>query len=450
MTAGTRRIRSLLLVVGLVGAPAPVVAATIDERPDIVLILADDIGVETVGAYGGQSFRTPALDRLAAEGVRFDNMHSLPLCTPSRVALMTGKYSFRNYRGFMDLDPAETTFAQLLQRAGYRTVVAGKWQLFDNGLEARTGSLPGQAGFADYQLWQLRRENAGSRYWAPTIVTNGVRRVYSNTVFGPDVFNDYVLAQLALTARDPLLIYYPMVLAHEPLVTTPDAPAATSDQNRFGAMIAYMDKLVGDLRNRLVERQSIRPTLLIFISDNGTPRDLHALRNGVRVSGGKGLTTDAGTHTPFIAWWPGVIPAGQVQVGLTDFTDVLPTLLAVAQAEAPADLVLDGHNLLPVMMGKQQPTKSEIFIHYEPRWFNAVPARYVFDTEYKLYEDGRFYHLAVDPLEAHALPTARLSDGARAVYRRLAARLASMPGGPLPSTPWKPPPGAQPSASADR
>jgi len=143
------------------------------SQPNIILILADDLGVETIGSYGGESYQTPALDRIASEGMRFENAHAQPLCTPSRVKLMTGKYNFRNYKHFMYLDPSETTFAHSLKKAGYRTMISGKWQLVDNGIDDVEGMLPQHSGFDDYFLWQVRRENAGSRYWGPRITDNG-------------------------------------------------------------------------------------------------------------------------------------------------------------------------------------------------------------------------------------------------------------------------------------
>lgn len=130
-----------LLLMSLLGAAAAIGA---ENRPNIVVILADDLGVETVGAYGGQSYATPRIDRLAEEGVRFSNAHAQPLCTPSRVQLMTGRYNFRNYQHFMYLDPAEPVFSQALQAAGYRTLVAGKWQLVNNRAQDRAarGAVP--------------------------------------------------------------------------------------------------------------------------------------------------------------------------------------------------------------------------------------------------------------------------------------------------------------------
>ncbi len=132
--------------------------ATADERPNVVLILADDLGYETVGCYGGSSYATPNLDRLASQGLRFDRAYAMPLCTNTRIQLMTGKYNIRNWKAFGILDPAEITFGHLMRQAGYKTCIAGKWQMtsYDPpdypgaALRRNTGTHPRDAGFDEY------------------------------------------------------------------------------------------------------------------------------------------------------------------------------------------------------------------------------------------------------------------------------------------------------------
>ena len=125
------------------------------EKPNVILIMADDLGYETLGAYGGTSYLTPNLDRLAEQGMRFDHCFATPLCTPSRVQIMTGKYNNRNYIGFGLLDPSEKTFGHYMQEAGYKTYIAGKWQLLGNQHQQKLagnkiGTTPEKAGFDDY------------------------------------------------------------------------------------------------------------------------------------------------------------------------------------------------------------------------------------------------------------------------------------------------------------
>ena len=171
--AGTAsKVFSLLLLVMCT------VATAVADQPktNIILILADDVGAETVGVYGGESYQTPHLDQLANDGVRFDQGHAQPLCTPSRVKIMTGQYNFRNYTHFGFLDPGETTFGHVMRDAGYRTTIAGKWQLYSNTMEDLHGALPADAGFDEYLLWQLKPEQRGPRYWAPLLDHNGELR----------------------------------------------------------------------------------------------------------------------------------------------------------------------------------------------------------------------------------------------------------------------------------
>ena len=165
------------LVLPVLAAIAPTLGgaaglAQLTAQPNIIVILADDLGVETLGVYGGSSYETPELDRIADEGMRFENGHSQPLCTPTRVKLMTGLHNFRNYREFMELDPADVTFAHVLAQSGYRTVISGKWQLTNNLFVVHEGTSPQQAGFDEHRLWQLRGKAAapvtGGRPWSRT------------------------------------------------------------------------------------------------------------------------------------------------------------------------------------------------------------------------------------------------------------------------------------------
>ena len=142
------------------------------RSPNIILIMADDLGYETLGINGSDDYQTPNLDKLAKEGMNFTQTYSMPLCTPSRVQIMTGKYNFRNYIGFGLLKPEEPTFAHYLKQSGYNTFVAGKWQLYGNAGQhelagGQIGTLPESAGFDEYFLWQVQA--LGSRYKDPMI-----------------------------------------------------------------------------------------------------------------------------------------------------------------------------------------------------------------------------------------------------------------------------------------
>jgi arylsulfatase A len=202
------------------------------DRPNVILIMADDVGWEAFGCYGGEDYQTPHIDALAASGIQFRHAYSTPICTPTRVKLMTGKYGFRNYTHFGYLNPQERTFGHRLQAAGYRTAIAGKWQL--NGLY---NSLPGHqdsarpqaAGFDESLLWQVTTgkqvaNGGGERFWSPPLEHNGrfVTVEENQGKYGPDLLCEFICDFMHRNREDPFFVYYPMVLVHDPFVATPD------------------------------------------------------------------------------------------------------------------------------------------------------------------------------------------------------------------------------------
>ncbi|MFG0334392.1 MAG: sulfatase-like hydrolase/transferase [Maioricimonas sp. JB049] len=351
--SGARAARGLpilaVLLLCLVLHPVAVQADD-DTRPNIVLIMADDMGYECVGANGGTSYATPHLDRMAETGLRFTNAHSQPICTPTRVQIMTGLYNHRNYIRFGLLDPGATTFAHVLKRAGYTTCIAGKWQL-KGGMEG-----PGHFGFDEYCLWQLTRRP--SRFPNPGLEINGKEIDYNDGEYGPDIVSDYLCDFIERNRNRPFFAYYPMILPHWPFEPTPDSPdwdpSAEGIQrghgkNRYFAdMVTYTDKMVGKIFEKLDALGLRENTLVIFTGDNGTYTGIRSRMGNRKVKGGKGKTTDNGTHVPFIASWPGTIEP-DVADDLVDFTDILPTLADLAVAERPADIPFDGYSLVPVL-----------------------------------------------------------------------------------------------------
>jgi len=385
-----------------------------ENRPNIVLIMADDMGYESLGCNGSTEYKTPYIDRLANEGIRFENCYSQPLCTPSRVKIMTGKYNFRNYEAFGYLNPKEKTFGNLLKDAGYATCIAGKWQL--NGLSRNNPgnqdvTRPNQFGFDEYCLWQLNRSAAeGERYANPLIIQNGKELTRNPDAYGPQIVADYVSDFIDRKANEPFFIYYPMILPHSPFVPTPDSPEwenpymrYKNDTAYFADMIAYLDKIVGQLEATLKEKNVWENTLFIFTADNGTHRSIYSSTVNRNIRGAKGETINDGNHVPMVISWPQKIKRGKVFHGIIDFADILPTLADVAEID-PSSYYTDGKSFLNVLKGENQSTgKDETFIHYTPRWgspsSNNQHNRWVMNGEYKLYRDGRFYNTEKDPLE---------------------------------------------------
>ena len=401
--------------------PSVVGAAT---QPNVVLILVDDFGYECVGANGGTSYRTPQLDKLAAGGMRFENCHVQPLCTPTRLQLMTGQYNVRNYTRFRHFDTTQTTFAQLFRQAGYKTCIAGKWQL---GQDLK---LPAHFGFDQYCLWQLDRRPP--RYANPGLEIDGKRVDYSHGEYGPDIVNAYALDFIASHKDQPFFLYYPMMLTHDPYQPTPDSPdwdpkaigeQVNKDPKHFAEMVAYADKHVGTVVSALDKHGLRENTLLIVVGDNGTKRG-HPSQMGSRtVLGGKGTTLHTGTHVPLIASWPGVIPAGRHSKDLVDSTDFLPTLCAAAEVSIPKQLTLDGHSFLPQLRGQQGSPREWIYCWYAREGGAVAEKEFAMNQGYKLYRDAQFFDLTHDAEEQRPLGPATIGAEAIAAHKLLQAAL---------------------------
>jgi len=378
--------------------------AQFPAKPNIILIMADDLGYECLGANGGESYETPVLDSLARTGIRFEHCYSQPLCTPSRVQIMTGIYNVRNYTNFGVLDRSQTTFAHLLKKGGYRTCVAGKWQL---GKEADSARY---FGFDRSCLWYHTRRKG--RYPNPGIDIDGEPADPEPGDYGPDAVSDFVCDFIEENERKPFFVYYPMILTHCPFEPTPDSPdwdpaskgseTYKGDARYFGDMVSYMDRTVGKITARLDALGLREKTLILFTADNGTDKPIESVMNGRVVAGGKKSMTDAGTRVPFIANWPGVVPEGQVSGDLIDFTDFLPTLCEAAGVPVPSTLKLDGTSFLMQLKGLRGKPREWIYC-----WFarngGPVGEEWARNQQYKLYRSGSFYNVKNDVLEENPL-----------------------------------------------
>jgi arylsulfatase A len=390
--------------------------------------MADDFGYECVAANGGESYATPRLDALAASGMRFTQCYVQPLCTPTRVELMTGKSNVRNYVDFGILPPGETTFANLLREAGYATAVCGKWQL------GRDPELPRRTGFDESFLWQHTRRPP--RYANPGLEIDGVEKDFRDGEYGPSLVNDFAIdfiarrAEAAMRGEQPFFLYYPMILTHDPFQPTPESedwdPRAVGEQvnadpKHFGDMTAFMDRLIGKLLDQL-EASGVRDnTLVLFLGDNGTSRKIESRFRGRAFRGGKGQTTHRGMHVPCIASWPAAVPAGRVCDDLVAAVDILPTLCAAANVDVPAPL--DGTSFLPQLRGQQGPRRDWIYSWYRP-YADGATRECAFDSKHKLYADGAFYDLAADPDETAPMTAADRSAEQAAAAARLREAIA--------------------------
>lgn len=423
---------------GLLAFTAAGCAGEQETRPNIVLILADDIGAECLGCYGGASYNTPHLDALANQAIRYQNMHAMPLSSPSRVQLMTGVYNDRNYVCFGYMNDDEHTFAHLAREAGYSTAMVGKWQL------GRSRDMVGKLGFDEWCLNQvemykeLAGEKSTDRYASSYMDNNGH---YEFSLYGPDDFQRYAFGYIErqAAARKPFLLYYSTPLVHTPHVATPDSECWDTDPStrfkgdtrHFPDMVAYLDKQVGQLVDKLKAEGIWDNTILIFVGDNGTStRIVSQMKDGRAIRGGKGTPTVYGTNVPLLIAWGGRIKEGRVSERLVDLTDFMPTMADAMRVGIPDEWRTDGISLYPELCGQEPLEREFTLMHFNPLWPTTpspLASRCAFNTEYKYYWDGRFYDIARDPLEHSPLDVGTCPPDVQALYARLKAKVDEMP-----------------------
>lgn len=425
-----------------------------EKKPNIILIMADDVSWECFSCYGAEDYKTPHLDALAAKGIRFNHCYSTPICTTSRVKLMTGKYNFRNYTHFGYLNPEEKTFAHLLKSAGYKTAIAGKWQLsglYHGAQGNQDVTRPNKAGFDEYCLWQLTAQKAnkrgGERFWSPPLEQNGkfLTKEDNHEKYGPDIMSDFLCDFMKRHKDEPFFVYYPAVLVHDPFVPTPDTIGdrpRTHDSNKqpkdkaarkanFVAMVQYLDKLVGKIVKQVDDLGQLENTIILFTADNGTHVSLTSRWNGQDIKGGKGSTKDMGTHVPFIASWKGHSPTGQISNDLIDFTDFYPTLAQAAGIELGKEDPIDGVSFLPQLQGQKGTPRDWVFCHYQPYWGRFKGTQFARNQTHKLYPDGRLYNVPKDLTESVNLSGDQAAEKSRSKLKSVleAAPPATTKGG---------------------
>lgn len=419
---------------------ATLLATTTQARKNVILIMADDSAADNYGCYGSTYFKTPRLDALAAGGAKFNHCYSTPVCTPSRVKIMTGRDGIRNYSMFGSLDNGETTFGTMMRNAGYATAIAGKWQLHGTP----NGSLAPECGFDTYCLWNYPGAT-GSRFWDPNIVQDGKLLETDQEDYGPDIFTNFIIDFIKRNAagdkKRPFFVYYPMVLVHSPFVATPDSKSmegvARKDRalRYFRDMTAYADKCVGRIVDTLDQHGLREDTVVIYTTDNGTGRSLVYPFQGEDRKGEKAWATDGGTHAPLIVNCPGTVKSGVVSDDLVDFSDVMPTLAEISAADLP-NVKLDGRSFWPQCRGKQGNPRKWIYQYYYPKFtaagelhgqgLNGNEIAWAQNQQFKLYRDGTLYATS----DRHEISPITPSDGnrvAEAARKLLQSAIDSMP-----------------------
>ncbi|MEX0641401.1 MAG: sulfatase-like hydrolase/transferase [Pirellulales bacterium] len=420
-------------VAGLIGfiSAAVLSSLAIAKPANILFILADDVGQEVLNCYGGTSYQTPQIDRLAAGGTRFEHAYAMPMCHPTRTTLLTGQYPFRLGHvawGSFPREAEDRTLASVLKQAGYATAVAGKWQM---SLLKDDLQQPHRMGFDEYCVYGWHE---GPWYYRPYIWQNGNRRTDIIERYGPDVICEFLIDFIEQNKDRPFFAYYSMALCHAE-TNDLEAPAPVGPNGRydsFAEMVEKMDERVGRIVAAL-DRFGVRDsTLVIFLGDNGTAKKSYitarngkyvsqkivSMRGGREIPGGKGTLTDLGTRVPLIVNWPHHVQPDQVSNELTDVSDFLPSLANVAGARLPEGVVLDGQSL-GLLTGDEKAPRHWAFAEHGGKCF-------VRNQHWKLYRDGRFYDMESDPEEGRPLSMNALSPAASLAHRELQQALTDL------------------------
>lgn len=400
----------LLLFTAIIGVSAQnKKAKQSDTKPNIIFILADDLGIGDVSCYGSDNNKTPIIDRLAKSGMQFTHAYTAPLCGPSRSRILTGRYAFRtgavNQDRVAEIKPEnEVLIPTVLKSAGYTSAMVGKWSQF--------GLTPKDFGFDDYITFQ-----GSGIYWskekkkAATYTENGETKVLNENVYMPDLMHDHLVKFLDDNKKKPFFLYYSMVHVHALIQRTPDSKPGS---DLYADNTAYMDKLVGKLLATLESMKLRENTLIVFMGDNGTA-NAYAGRSSIQgkaLSGKKGTLLECGSLVPTIASWPAVIKSGQINADLIDSSDLLPTFAAVSGAQLPTKNVLDGRSFLPQLQGKKGNSKEYIYMELGNKW-------YVRNAKWKLNRQGELFDMSNAPFEEKLVVDYANNVEASAAYARL-------------------------------
>ncbi|MEK7407866.1 MAG: arylsulfatase [Acidobacteriota bacterium] len=387
-------------------------------RPNVVLIMSDDQGWFDVGANGNPHVETPAMDRIAREGVRFTRFYCSPVCTPTRAALMTGRHYQRTgaidtYKGRDTMSAGEVTLGQVFQRQGYRTGCVGKWHL---GRYMKYH--PNERGFDEYfGFWQYGFIN---RYDDSDELFHNKKPVIT-TGYVTDVLTDQAISFVERNRGNPFFLYVPYNACHAPYLV-PDGyidrylkKGLPLGEARIYGMVTAMDENIGRLLGALERTGVAENTVVIFMTDNGGVS--RYFKAGLR--GNKGSVYEGGVRVPFFVRWPGKFPAGATVPAMAQHIDVLPTLCELIGAPLPAGRRIDGKSILPLIRGGGGESPHEYLFHqwnrvrplmdparddaaappderkaFRPNW--AVHSR----RGYKLISTGELFDLEKDPGES--------------------------------------------------
>ena len=403
----------LLAVVGFVATNS--FGANKLSSPNIIFILADDLGIGNISCYGADNFKTPRIDALAKGGIRFEHCYAQPLCGPSRAQLLTGRYAYHtgmtgNDSGSLIHPQNETMIPKMLKPAGYISGMCGKW-----------GQLPLQP--SDFNFDEYLRFQGSGVYWPDdanggvSYVENGRTKKLPQKKYMPDLMHEFLIDFITRHREQPFYFYYSLSHVHRnvphlSMRPTPDSVPET--KTLFRDNIEYMDKLVGQLVDELERLKLREKTLLIFVGDNGTAggEAEQSTVRGRQISGHKGEMLEGGSLVPMIANWPGTVPAGKVLEDLVDFSDYLPTFAELSGAKLPASVPIDGRSFAPQLLGKKGNPRDWIFVELGRHW-------YAREANWKLHENGELFDMHGAPFEEKLISVEAQNTEAKEARKRL-------------------------------
>ena len=393
------------------------------QKPNIIFILADDLGIGSLSCYGADNFKTPNIDKLADSGIRFEHCYSSPLCGPTRALLMTGRYAFRtgmtsNQTGPRLTPTNEIMMPTVLKQAGYVTAQVGKW--------AQLPLQPADWGFDEY----LRFQRSG-KYWntqkdAKTYTVNGKEVPLRDGEYLPDKMHEFAVEFITRHKDQPFYLYYAMSHVHAAILPTPDSSPANKRLKQgayplYQDNVAYMDKLVGKLMAELNRLKLRDKTIIVFASDNGTARgykEFCTINGGKQLSGCKATMLECGALVPMMVSWPGITPASRVATNLISFCDFFPTLAEVTGAKLPQGLTIDGRPFTPMFYGQTSGDwlRDWIFVLLGSNWYDR-------EIGWKLNQSGELFDMKKAPYAEPLIPASTKDGDALAARQRLQAVL---------------------------
>ena len=385
------------------------------EKPNIIFILADDLGIDNLSCYGSDKHKTPNLDRLAASGTRFETCYAAPVCGPSRSLLLTGRYAFRTGglgnqswrpRGPGAKSADENPVAKLLKQAGYATGMAGKWR--------QVGETPRDWGFDEY----ITDPTAGGWYWQRKHQKNGAEVMVPEGTYAGDVIHDFTVDFLRRNKDKPFFFYYSMHHVHGPILRTPDT-AREGQPDLYEDNIRYMDKQVGAVIAELEKLGLREKTLVIFSADNGTALTHPSTIGGRMLNGKKGSLLEGGSRVPFIASWPGVTPAGAVSKDMVSFADPHATFAELAGVKLPDGMKFDGRSFAPQLRGEIGMPREWAYVQLNAKWFVREPG-------FKMNEAAELFDMSDAPFVEKPIATDADTEASKAARQRLSAVLAEL------------------------